>query len=73
MGSDAVSLAPRPPCPAFVACSVKSGGKAWKDLSRDVCRCWRHVLQLATINPVAIGLTEQTEQKERTEFWERIV
>ena len=37
------SFVPRPPCPAFTACSTKSGGKAWKDLSRDACCCWRHV------------------------------
>jgi len=34
-----ISLVPRPPRPAFVACSMKSGGKAWTDLSRDACRC----------------------------------
>jgi len=32
------SLVPRPPCPAFVACSMKSGERAWKDLSGDACR-----------------------------------
>ena len=47
--------------------------KAWTDLSRDACRCRRHVLKLATIDPVAIGLTGQTGQKERTEFRERRV
>jgi len=61
-------LVPRPPRPAFVAYSTKSGGKAWK---HDVCHCWHHILQLATIDPVAIGLAGQTEQKERTEFRER--
>jgi len=39
----ASSLVPRPPCPAFVACSMKSGGKAWTDLSHDACCCWRPV------------------------------
>ena len=34
----ASSLVPRPPPSAFVvACSTKSGGKAWKDLSCDAC------------------------------------
>jgi len=33
------SLVPRPPCPAFVACSMKSGEKDWTDLSRDAYRC----------------------------------
>jgi len=37
------SLVPRPLRPAFVACSPKSGGKAWTDLSHDACRCWHHV------------------------------
>jgi len=37
------SLILRPPRLAFVACSTKSGGKAWKDLSRDACHCWRHL------------------------------
>jgi len=37
------TLIPRPPRPAFVTCSTKSGEKAWTDLSRDVCCCWRHV------------------------------
>jgi len=37
------SLVPRPPRPAFVACSTKSGEKAWMDLSCDACCCWRHV------------------------------
>ena len=37
-GSYIISLVPRPPRPAFVACSMKSGGKAWTDLSRDACR-----------------------------------
>ena len=37
------SLIPKPPRPAFVACSTKSGEKAWTDLSRDACHCWRHV------------------------------
>ena len=32
-----VYLVPRPP--AFVTCSTKSGGKAWKDLSHDAWRC----------------------------------
>jgi len=32
------------PHPAFVACSTKSGEKVWKDLSRDACCCWCHVL-----------------------------
>jgi len=27
---DNVHLIPRPPCPAFVACSMKSGEKAWR-------------------------------------------
>jgi len=44
-------------------------GKAWKDLSRDACRCD----VTYTIDPVAIGLAGQTEQKERTEFRERRV
>jgi len=35
------SLVPRPPRPAFVACSTKS--EVWMDLSRDVCRGWCHV------------------------------
>jgi len=34
-----LSLFPRPPHPAFVTCSTKSGGKAWTDLSRDACCC----------------------------------
>jgi len=40
------SLVPGPSCPAFVTCSTKSGpGRpAWKDLSRDACRCWCHIL-----------------------------
>ena len=29
--------------PSLVACSTKSGGKTWKDLSRDAFRCWRHL------------------------------
>ena len=37
------SLVPWPPHLAFVACSMKCGGKAWKDLSRDACLCWHHV------------------------------
>ena len=37
------SLVPRPSHSAFVTCSTKSGGKAWTDLSRDACHCWRHV------------------------------
>jgi len=37
------NLIPRPPRPALVTCSQKSGGEAWKDLSRDVCLCWRHL------------------------------
>ena len=41
--SDTHSLIPRPPHPAFVTCSTKSGGKAWTDSSRDACHCWRHV------------------------------
>jgi len=59
------SLVPRPPHPAFVACSMKSGEKARKDLSHDAYHCSdiRYVLKLATIGPVAIRLTGQTEQK----------
>ena len=34
-----LSLVPRPPHPAFVPCSMKSGGKPWKDFSHDAC-CW---------------------------------
>ena len=37
------SLISRPPHPAFVACSTKIRGKAWKDLSHDACHCWRHL------------------------------
>jgi len=37
------SIVPRPPHPAFVACSTKSGRKAWMDLSRDVCPGGCHV------------------------------
>jgi len=33
-----ISLIPRPPRPAFVACSTKSREKTWTDLSR-ACRC----------------------------------
>ena len=32
------SIVPRPPHPAFVACSMKSRGKAWKDYA-DVTYC----------------------------------
>ena len=33
-------LVPRPPRPALsLACSTKSGEKAWTDLSRDACCC----------------------------------
>jgi len=44
---------------------MKSGEKARKDLSHDAYHCSdiRYVLKLATIGPVAIGLTGQTEQK----------
>ena len=28
------SLVPRPPCPAFVVCSMKSRGKAWTDFTQ---------------------------------------
>ena len=31
------SLIPRPPHPALIACSTKSRGKAWTDLSCDAC------------------------------------
>ena len=49
-------LIPRPPCPAFVACSTKSGGKAWKDYhvmhaATDVTR-----LSLARIHVCAIAI-----------------
>ena len=33
------SLVPRPPSPAFVTYSTKTGGKAWTDLLRDACHC----------------------------------
>jgi len=36
---DFPSVVPRPPRPAFVACSTKSGEKAWTDLSHNACRC----------------------------------
>ena len=35
--AESPSLVPRPPHPAFVTCSMKNRGKAWKDLSRDAC------------------------------------
>ena len=37
------SLVPRPPRSAFVACSTKSWGKAWMDLSHDARHCCCHV------------------------------
>jgi len=39
MRTSVLAIVPRLPRPSFVACSTKSGGKAWKDLSRDVCYC----------------------------------
>ena len=59
-----VSLVPRPPRPAFVACSMKSGGRPGQTY-----HMMRATAELATIDPVAIRL----EQKERTEFRERRV
>ena len=38
-----ISLVPSPPPPAFLACSMKSRGKAWKNLSHDACCCWHHL------------------------------
>jgi len=38
-GTCTVSLVPRLPRQAFVACSTKSGRKAWTDLSRDAYCC----------------------------------
>ena len=64
------SLVPRPPRPAFVACSTKSRGRpgwTYHVTSRTVAT------YVATIDLVAIGLAGQTEQKERTEFRERRV
>jgi len=44
------SIVYRSPHPAFVACSTKSGGKAWKDLSHNACRCWRHLARLSLVS-----------------------
>ena len=60
------SLVPRPPRPAFVACSMKSGGRPGQTY-----HMMRATAELATIDPVAIRLAGQTEQKEQTEFLER--
>ena len=52
------SLVPRPPRPAFVACSMKSGGRPGQTY-----HMMRATAELATIDPVAIRLAGQTEQK----------
>ena len=58
------SLVPRPPHPAFVACSTKSGEKAWTDLSRDV--------PLLTSCIVATHDRSSSNQTRRTNWTERM-
>ena len=67
------SLVPRPPRPAFCRLQYE---KQWEGLDRFITWCVL-LLTSRTVashnHPVAIGLTGQTEQKERTEFRERRV
>jgi len=56
------SLVPRPPRPAFVACSTKSGGRPGQ-IYHVMCAA-ADVMYCSMIDPVASRLAGQTEQKE---------
>ena len=73
LGANLPGLVPRPSRPSFCRLQYEKREEAWTELSRDACRCDVTYCKLATIDPVAIVLAGQTEQKEWTEFRERRV